>query len=216
MFDLSRKFEYENGFYLTSDVSRIGKLLAHYELYKKIISLPGEVIECGIFKGTSLIRFATFRDLLENPYSRKIIGFDVFGKFPESQYDPDKKFLKSFIESAGETGISVEKLKEVFERKKTTNYELVKGNINQTVPEYTKNNPQLKIALLHIDTDVYEPAVTILENLFDRVVRGGIIMFDDYGIFPGETKAVDEFLADKKYIINKLPISHIPAYIVKE
>ena len=99
MFDLSKKFEYENGFYLTSDVSRIGKLLAHYELYKKIISLPGEVIECGIFKGTSLIRFATFRDLLENPYSRKIIGFDVFGKFPESQYDPDKKFLKSFIES---------------------------------------------------------------------------------------------------------------------
>ncbi|HHT9135730.1 MAG TPA: TylF/MycF/NovP-related O-methyltransferase [Candidatus Wunengus sp. YC60] len=216
MFDFTKYFEYENGFYLTSDISRIGKLLAHYEIYKKILDLPGEIVECGVFKGASLIRFATFRDLLESPFSRKVIGFDVFGEFPETHYVPDKHFVKSFIESAGKTGISIEKLKEVFEHKKTINYELVKGDINQTIPEYANKNPQLKIALLHIDTDVYEPAVTILENLFDRVVRGGIIAFDDYGTFPGETKAVDDFFTDKKNIIRKLSISHIPSYIVKE
>ena len=40
-------------------------------------------------------------------------------------------------------------------------------------------------------------------------------MFDDYGTFPGETKAVDEFFEAKGLIVQKLPISHIPAFIIK-
>ena len=75
-------FDYENGFMLTSDVYRFGNFMAHYELYKKIIRLPGDVVELGVFKGNSLIQFATFRNLLENDNSRKIVGFDAFGEFP--------------------------------------------------------------------------------------------------------------------------------------
>lgn len=216
MFDFAKKFEYENAFYLTSDVSRIGKLLAHYEIYKKIIGLPGEVVECGVFKGASLIRFATFRDLLENSFSRKVIGFDVFSTFPEVSYPPDKPFVREFVDSAGAKGLELEELKEIFELKRITNYELIKGDINQTIPVYARTNPQLKIALLHIDTDTYEPAVTILENLYDRVVCEGIVVLDDYGTFPGETKAVDEFFNDKKVTVQKLPFYHIPAFIVKK
>ena len=77
-YDELKCFDYENGFYLTSDVYRIGNLMAHYELYKKIIDIPGDIIELGVFKGGSIIQFATFRELLENENSRKIIGFDVF------------------------------------------------------------------------------------------------------------------------------------------
>lgn len=69
---------------------------------------------------------------------------------------------------------------------------------------------------MHIDTDLYEPAVTILENMYDRIVRGGIVMFDDYGTFPGETKAVDEFFESKDFKIEKLPISHIPSFVLKK
>jgi len=68
-YDFENPFEYENGFYLTSETTRIAKLLAQYELYKKIVHLPGDVIECGVFKGASLIRLATFRDTLETPDS---------------------------------------------------------------------------------------------------------------------------------------------------
>ena len=56
--------------------------MAHYELYKKIIELPGSVIELGVFKGSSLIQFCTFRELLENENSRRIVGFDMFDEFP--------------------------------------------------------------------------------------------------------------------------------------
>ena len=71
--NINNSWDYENGFYLTSPVNRIGKQLAQYELYKKIVNIPGEVLEFGVYKGASIIRFATYRELLENTYSRKII-----------------------------------------------------------------------------------------------------------------------------------------------
>ena len=57
--------------------------------------------------------------------------------------------------------------------KKISNVELIKGNIMDTVDQYLLENPSERIALLHIDTDVYEPAKKGLEEMFDRVVRGG-------------------------------------------
>ena len=214
-FDTDKSFFYENGFYLTSKIDRLGKLLAHFELYKSIVDLPGHIVECGVFKGNSLIRFATFRNLLESPFSRKIIGFDIFGKFPSTEYQPDQQYLQNFVDAAGEQSISQEELEKILQSKGITNFELVKGDINQTVPSYREVNPHLKIALLHIDTDVYEPAVTILENFYEKVVRGGVIAFDDYGTFPGETKAVDDFFGDKGIKIQKLPLSLTPSFIIK-
>jgi hypothetical protein len=214
-FQVEKQWEYENGFYLTSHVNRLPKLLAHYELYKSIISLPGHIVECGVLKGASLIRFCTFREILESPYSRRVIGFDAFGKFPVSGAAEDRKFIEKFEGAAGE-GISVDELKEVFAYKGFKNYEFVEGDITTTVPDYVANHPELKISLLHIDVDVYEPSTVILSNLFDRVVSGGLVVFDDYGTVAGETKAVDEFLLDKKNTIEKLPISHIPSYFRKK
>jgi len=158
-----------------------------------------------------------FRENFESPHSRKIVGFDIFGKFPETNFEKDKVALKKFIKSAGEMSISIEELKKVLNYKKIQNFELVKGDILETVPEYVERNPQLKISLLHIDTDIYEPSKIILENLYDKVVRGGVIILDDYGTFPGETKAVDDFFADKEVKIRKFPFSQAtPSYILKD
>ena len=159
---------------------------------------------------------AHFRDLLESRYSRKLIGFDIFGAFPKTEFEDDKKYLNAFTDSAGENSIELDEIIKIMEHKKLENYEFIKGDINKTIPEFCKNNEHLKIALLHIDTDVYEPAVTILENMYDRVVRGGCIMFDDYGVFPGETKAVDEFFTNKGLVVQKLTVSHTPSFIIKK
>lgn len=93
--------------------------------------------------------------------------------------------------------------------------ELIKGNILETVPNYINDHPELKISLLNLDTDIYEPASVILELLFPRIVRGGVLIIDDYGVFPGETKAVDEYFQDKDVVINKFPFCMTPCYIVK-
>jgi hypothetical protein len=44
---------------------------------------------------------------------------------------------------------------------------------------------------------------------------GGVLIIDDYGVFPGETKAVDEYFHDKDVVINKFPFCMTPCYILK-
>lgn len=215
--DFNRAFDYENGFYLSCDITRISKILANYELFKMVLDVPGAIVECGIFKGVSLARFAMFRELFGNPYSKKIIGFDVFDTFPITNFDADKLFRKRFIEAAGKDSISVEQMMEVLEHKRCDQFvELVKGDICETVPKYVEENPNLKISLLNLDTDIYEPAVTILEHFYPRVQKGGILILDDYGVFPGETKAVDDYFQDRPVKIRKFPFCMTPSYIIKE
>jgi hypothetical protein len=216
-FDTDKCWDYENGFYLTSHVSRLSKTLAQYELYKTIIGLPGHVVECGVYKGASFLRFATFRQILENPYSRKIIGFDAFGKFPEGNEDAaNRAFIRRFSSQGGD-GISRDSLLQVLAHKGFDNTELIEGDILSTVPQYVADHPELKIALLHLDVDVYGPSKVILDHLFERIVKGGILVMDDYATLPGETQAVDELIEKHqgKLLVEKLPISHIPAYIRK-
>ena len=115
-------WKYENLFYLTSNKKRILKLLDHYEIYKKITNINGDIIECGVFKGASLIRFLTFRDLIEKYTKRKIIGFDAFGKFPKPKKKyknnlMDKAFAKKHDENIG-IGININTLKKYLKKKK--------------------------------------------------------------------------------------------------
>jgi len=214
--DYEKSFEYENNFYLSCDITRISKILAHYELYKMIREIPGAYVECGVLKGSSFARFAMFREILDNPHSKKLIGFDTFDKFPETSFEDDKKPREQQITSAGIESISKEQLYDVLKHKGIDkNVELVEGDIIKTVPKYVKDNPQLKISLLNLDTDIYEPAVTILENFYPRITKGGILILDDYETFPGEAKAVDDYFKDRKIEIKKFSFCMTPCYIIK-
>jgi len=215
--EFTKAFEYENNFYLSCDNTRISKILAHYELFKIAKDLPGAMVECGVFKGASFVRFAGFRNLFGNPFSHKLVGFDIFGAFPMTNFEDDKKYRNKFVEVAGEQSISKEQLIEVLNKKgNDENVELVEGDIVKTVPDYLKKNPNLKISLLNLDTDIYEPAVTILEHFWPRIVRGGVLILDDYGTFPGETKAVDDYFKNTNVKILKFPFAMTPCYIIKE
>ena len=213
--DKSKKWDYENGFYLTCETGRIGKFLNHLEIYKKIINLTGDVLEFGVYKGASLVRLLSFRNLLESASSRRVFGFDIFGKFPDDlSLETDRKFTKRF-EEAGGWGISKTDLDSLLNDKGFSNYELIEGDINKTISSFLEERPFLKIALLHIDVDVYEPSINILKAFWDKIVPGGILMLDDYGTVDGETKAVDDFFKDKNILIQKPQYYHIPSYIIK-
>lgn len=215
--DFSLSFEYEKNFYLSCDITRISKILAQYELYKQTLDLPGVFIECGLFKGASFSLFSVFRELLENSFSKQFIGFDTFGRYPDAQYLGDRKFRDLFTGMAGEQSISRDQMMEVLKRKGIDrNVELVEGDIIETVPAYVQEHPEMKISLLNLDTDLYQPAVTILKHLYPRIVPGGILIVDDYGVVPGETKAVDDYFMGSNIVIRKFPFRTGPCYIVKE
>ena len=96
------------------------------------------------------------------------------------------------------------------------NLELVEGDICETIPKYIDIEPSLKISLLNLDPDIYEPSVTTLEYLWPRIVKGGILILDDYGKFTGETKAIDDYFKGKDVKIRKFSFCQYPSYIIKE
>ncbi|MTE27394.1 TylF/MycF/NovP-related O-methyltransferase [Winogradskyella ouciana] len=216
LYQLEKRFEYENGFYATADPSRFSKFITHLEFFRQTSDVRGEVMEFGIFKGNSFFRWIKFRDLLEQTSSRKIIGFDIFGDFPEAGFEGDKDKRDAFVaETKGGKSISYEEITELLSQQNLNkNVEIIKGDIHDTLEQYLDKNPHLKLSLLHIDVDLYEPTKLVLEKLYDRVTKGGIIILDDYGAFAGTNKAVDDFFKGKVEI-KKLPYSHAISYIIK-
>jgi hypothetical protein len=132
--------------------------------------------------------------------------------------ETDKDFIKNFETDAGD-GISEEELENILKYKNFQNIYLVKGFIPDSFSGYFEKKPATQIALLHIDVDVYEATKACMVYLYERVVKGGIIIFDDYGQVDGATKAINEFiksLGKDVGIVQKLPYNYIPAFIVKE
>jgi hypothetical protein len=212
--------------HLTTPPDRIGRFITHYETMKLVQNIPGEIVECGVFKGESLTRFAHFRNLLGTNDSCKIIGFDNFSnEYPDTEYEEDQPQRQHWIHTAGPSSISIDQLTEVFDKHKISNYEFIAGNICATVPEYIKNNPGIKISLLNIDCDFVEPTFTALQTLWSHMSKGGIILLDNYGgwgtsgcSYFGDTKGVDDFLKtlEDPPTIRKFPWVCRPCYIIKD
>jgi len=223
-FTVQNSYDFETFYHLTLKVDRLAKFIAHYEAYKIAMTVPGSIVECGVFKGTSFMRFAMLRELLGNYFSTKLIAFDVFSDdYPDTAYDEDKKFRDYWIKTAGASSIGVEQLKEIMDRQDIKNYELVAGDVLTTVPKYIKEHPGLRISLLNVDIDFVEPTYCVLEHMFDLVTPGGIILLDNYAgedagghSLHGDTKGVDDFLKDKKVKMCKFPFAARPCYIIKE
>jgi hypothetical protein len=215
--DPSLAFEHENSFYLTCDNSRIAKFVAQYELFRMSAEIEGAIVECGVFKGASLARLVHFREIFALTKKKRVIGFDTFDQFPESTYEPDNDLLGKFIASAGSSSIGKKQLEDVLQQKGVSgNIELVEGDVTTTIPEFIKANPSMKISLLNLDVDLYEPSLVILENLYPLISPGGVLMLDDYDKFPGETKAVDEYFRGRDMKIHRFHYVKSPCYIIKD
>ena len=162
------------------------------------------------------MRWIKFRSLLENSFSRKIYGFDTFGKFPDATLDDEKRKRSEFINEAGSESVKKIQFQEYLKKLNLKeNVFLIEGDVNITVPEFISNNNEIRISLLHIDVDLYQPTKVCLENFFPHVARGGIIILDDYGAFPGANKAVEEFIKNKSYKVEQLRYSNSISFITK-
>lgn len=89
-----------------------------------------------------------------------------------------------------------------------------KGWFQNTLPFESKKID--KIAILRLDGDWYESTKICLEYLYEKVISGGFVVFDDYGAYSGCKKAVDDFLSERKenYFLNYS--NHICRYIQKQ
>jgi hypothetical protein len=218
-FTTQSMYDSETDFNLQMDRERLSKFLIHYEVFKNIKNVNGSIVECGIFKGTSFIRLAMFRELFKK--KSKLVGFDIFGDiYPDTVFKNEKKHRLHWVKSAGHSSISKKQLQSIFKRKKIKNFELIKGDVVKTIPKYVKKNKNFKISLLNIDLAFVEPTQCALDFFYSKMAKGGIILFDNYGgtgkdgtFYEGETKVIKKFLKKTKKKIVRSNFFVRPAYI---
>jgi len=200
----------------------IFKLLMRNRLYDQIRTLHGDIVECGVFKGSGVAAWLKMMDMDAPHDIRKVIGFDFYDpSFTGDLEGEDKKYMEdvfSRCEKSGHADFFVETINEKLLSAgfKPNKFELVKGDITLTSKEYLKTRPGFRISLLYMDLDIEHPTYETLINLWDRIVPGGIIAFDEYA-YPvwSEANGVDRFIKEKGLKLNKLDIKAPTAYIVK-
>jgi len=202
----------------------LGKFLARYEIFKKILNVNGSILECGVLHGTGLFTFAKLSSLFEPAnHVRKIIGFDTFEGFPTVTEKDRKTGVSSHFKVGGLTGSTFNEINQaikMFDTNRPISHipkiELIKGDIGKTAPKYLKDNPHLVVSLLYLDVDLYEPTKIALETFVPRMPKGAIIAFDELNakMFPGETAAVEEVLGLRNFKIERFPFESYVSYCV--
>ncbi|MCP4147159.1 MAG: dTDP-6-deoxy-L-hexose 3-O-methyltransferase [bacterium] len=204
----------------TGTMDRFGKLWARYDLFKMVMDLPGDIVECGVLKGTGALYWARMIEVF-NPLSRrKVIGFDTFEGYPDTMKgEQDKKTSGEFLKDANYSGVTTDEIMaQAAALGLEHRIELVKGDATKTISEYVEKRPGFRAALVNLDFDIYEPTYAALENLYPRLVPQGIVVFDEYAVHEWEeSKAADEYFQGKNIVFETLPWAFSPtAYVVKE
>ena len=181
--------------------------------YVSAASIPGDVVECGVWRGGSMMAVALTLIACKD-VARELFLFDTFeGMAPPTKRDvaidgqSARKLLDSHRKTESDSVWCYATLDQVRDAMSSTGYQAgkihyVKGKVEDTIP--LRAPP--KIALLRLDTDWYESTRHELEHLFPRLAKGGVLIVDDYGHWKGAREAVDEYLAANgiKLLLNRI------------
>lgn len=164
--------------------------------------IEGDIVECGVWKGGSMMAVADTLLRLGDD-KRHLYLFDTFeGMTPPSDNDVDISGIsaESLLNSTDKSkensvwcraGLDVVKSAVGSIGYPVGKVHYIQGMVEHTIPQYAPE----KIALLRLDTDWYESTRHEMEHLFPRLVKGGVLIIDDYGHWQGARKAVDEYIA---------------------
>jgi len=162
-------------------------------LVELIENVPGDIVECGVAKGASLLMLAALTE--DGRYPRRVWGFDSFEGLPAPapQDEPERhpELIKAGRLAESEAAVRTRLLRSgILRGKLESRLVLVKGWFPSTFTEYTGG----PIALLHLDVDLYQSYKDCLEWLEPQVAANGVIAFDEYqDKWVGARRAIEEY-----------------------
>ena len=209
-----------NTLLFSGDGRVFNKMMKRAELYLKIKDLAGDILEFGVFKGAGLALFLNLKMMYEPNSLMKVIGFDYFNsnKLINTLDGLNKTMMSAVLNRAQSDDLSIESVKNRLSRFNKGMYKLIEGDAVDTSKQYSLDNPGARIKLLYMDIDVGEPTYKILKTLWNKVVKNGIIVFDEYAYHKwDESDGVDKFLKEieGQYIFVDTKIIAPTAYIQK-
>lgn len=210
---------------LHMDHLALGRALFMDHVYRLILGVPGVVMELGCRWGQNLSFFLNLRTLYEpTHYSRRIIGFDTFTGFVDvAVEDGDSVYARpgnvrttrgydTYLERVLAAREAMAPL--AHKRK----FEIVTGDVRETLPQYLTAHPETIVALAYFDMDLFSPTRDALSVLRPRLARGSVVVLDEINDagFPGETTALREVFGLNGLALRRVPFLNGPGYFVVE
>lgn len=194
------------------------KRLRHYSLMHlvnsniKRLGVNHNFVECGCWLGQSTFEISYL--LEKNNFKKSFLVFDSFEGLSEINSKDHSPFRKNTEKSNNKVrkhfASNFDKVHDLLKDFKFT--KLHKG----WIPEVFDLTNCDSIQFLHIDVDLYQPTYDSLNYFWNKLVPGGIIVCDDYNAtkWPGAKKAWDDFLKDKKVILD-YPVPLGSSFLIK-
>jgi hypothetical protein len=203
----------------------MARFLWMHEMYTKIVSVPGVVMEFGVRWGQNLALFSLFRSIYEPyNYTRKVVGFDTFSGFiGTSPQDGSAPIIEEGAYSVSPGYESyLDRILQYHQKESPISHikkhALVKGDAGETLEKYLHDNPETIVSLAYFNMDIYQPTVKCLKALKRCLTKGSVIGFDELNCqhFPGETSALRDAFGLDNYRLVRQPHNPYPAYLVIE
>ncbi|MFQ5754371.1 MAG: TylF/MycF/NovP-related O-methyltransferase [bacterium] len=202
----ARFFRWGSSKYLKTYSTLDARYFRWLYLLEQTKELKGDVVELGVGPGRFLAYCSSWLEI--NGTSKRYYGYDSFEGFP-SVSEEDKVNLSSERLKRvrpGNYAFSKSRIERLIKKLRLKNIVLTKGDFSNSL---RKVRPDA-ISFLYMDCDLYEGYKIGLEMLYEYVVPGGVILFDEYELvneWPGAKRAVDEFFHDKIEKPMELPFS---------
>lgn len=167
-----------------------------YNIFKSIeyiatANIPGDILECGVFLGGSILGAAHFADHF-GLKDRKFYLCDTFEGFPTNTIETD---IAGSSADLSELKIFNQGFRHIVEKNIAesgldgNNFIFIHGLVENTLPEI-----DLKpLSYLRLDTDYYQSTMIEMEILYPKLNTDGVLIIDDYGHYDGARNAVEDY-----------------------
>lgn len=182
----------------------LARFYAYSDLVRSTLDIPGDIIEIGVHRGFTLFTFANVLEIFSpNNRSKIVYGFDTWSGIKELSIEDGApnpeggKFAGAFATEGIFEGVT-ERV-QIFDSDRHVPWKsrirLIRGQAEDTLPQFLKDNPSLRVSLLNLDADLFKPTDAALRLLQDRLLPGAKVIFDNYSnkYWEGETSAADAF-----------------------
>jgi len=182
-------------------------------LLRRTAGVPGDLVECGVYRGHSLIPMGLYARELN--LEKRLYGLDTFSGFgDEVQTDIELGGKASGIKKVGgfgktSRGLVACRIRAFGLASKVT---LLPGKFEASFPKLAYK----RFSLVHLDCDLYESYRNCLHFFYPRLERGGVILLDEYldPVWPGCHKAVEEFIKGQPLKVQEIREGIFKRYMI--
>ena len=192
------------------------RIIALKKAVEYIISnqISGDIVECGVWRGGNVMAIAKLL-IKANELHRNIWLYDTY----EGMSLPSEKDVATYLSETADSLLQKESkyddrsvwcyasLDDVERNMIKTGYpkeniKFIRGKVEDTIPQHMPE----KISILRLDTDWYESTKHELVHLFPKLVKGGVLIIDDYGHWEGAKLATDEYIKENnvQILLNRI------------